>query len=139
MKKSLVLAGICALALNLSARDDVHHFSIEEALSSPKAKEVLDPNIKLSFGSGTKGGIIKSGLMANKKTNAFNKSDKEACQWAFLSAIKTFQERAVQEGGAKVVNLTGYYKKQPFDSKTQFQCGAGALMAGVTLKGDIAK
>ena len=139
MKKLLVLAGVCALALNLSARDDVHHFSIEEALSSPKAKGVLDPNIKLSFGSGTKGDIIKSGLTANKKTNAFNKSDKEACEWAFLSAVKTFQERAVQEGGSRVVNLTGYYKKQPFDSKTQFQCGAGALMAGVTLKGDIAK
>ena len=139
MKKLLVLAGVCALALNLSARDDVHHFSIEEALSSPKAKGVLDPNIKLSFGSGTKGNIIKSGLTANKKTNAFNKSDKEACEWAFLSAVKTFQERAVQEGGTRVVNLTGYYKKQPFDSKTQFQCGAGALMAGVTLKGDIAK
>ena len=126
MKKLLVLAGVCALALNLSARDDVQHFSIEEALNSPKAKEVLNPN-------------IKSGLMANKKTNAFNKSDKEACEWAFLSAVKTFQERAVQEGGSRVVNLTGYYKKQPFDSKTQFQCGAGALMAGVTLKGDIAK
>lgn len=139
MKKLLVLAGVCALALNLSARDDVHHFSIEEALSSPKAKGVLDPNIKLSFGSGTKGSIIKSGLTANKKTNAFNKSDKEACEWAFLSAVKTFQERAVKEGGTRVVNLTGYYKKQPFDSKTQFQCGAGALMAGVTLKGDIAK
>ncbi len=139
MKKLLVLAGVCALTLNLSARDDVHHFSIEEALSSPKAKEVLDPNIKLSFGSGTKGNIIKSGLTANKKTNAFNKSDKEACEWAFLSAVKTFQERAVKEGGTKVINLTGYYKKKAFDSKTQFQCGAGALMAGVTLKGDIAK
>ena len=139
MKKLLVLAGVCALALNLSARDDVHHFSIEEALSSPKAKEVLDPNIKLSFGSGTKGNIIKSGLTANKKTNAFNKSDKEACEWAFLSAVKTFQERAVKEGGTKVINLTGYYKKKAFDSKTQFQCGAGALMAGVTLKGDITK
>ena len=139
MKKLFVLAGVCALALNLSARDDVHHFSIEEALSSPKAKGVLDPNIKLSFGSGTKGGIIKSRLTANKKTNAFNKSDKEAREWAVLSAVKTFQERAVKEGGTRVVNLTGYYKKQPFDSKTQFQCGAGALMAGVTLKGDIAK
>ena len=40
MKKSLVLAGVCALALNLSARDDVQHFSIEEALNSPKAKGV---------------------------------------------------------------------------------------------------
>ena len=100
---------------------------------------MLNPNVKLSFGSGGKGKILKQGLTANKKTNAFNKSDQEACEWAMLSALRTFQDRAIQEGGSKVINLTGYYKKQPFDSKTQFQCGAGALMAGVTLKGDIAK
>ena len=83
MKKLLVLAGVCALALNLSARDDVHHFSIEEALSSPKAKGVLDPNIKLSFGSGTKGGIIKSGLTANKKQMPLTKATKRRASGRF--------------------------------------------------------
>ncbi|MGB2553598.1 excinuclease ABC subunit A [Campylobacter sp. MOP51] len=139
MKKIFAGIAVLFLSLNLSARDDVLYFSINEVLKSPKAAEVLNKDIKLSFGSGTKGKILQKGLTSNKKTNAFNKSDKEACEWAFLSAIKTFQERAVKEGGTRVINLTGYYKKQPFDSKTQFQCGAGALMAGVTLKGDIAK
>lgn len=139
MSRVFITIAVLALGLNLSARDDVLYFSVDEVLNSPKAAEVLNKNIKLSFGSGSKGQILKKGLTANKKTNAFNKSDKEACQWAFLSAVKTFQERAVKEGGTRVINLTGYYKKQPFDSKTQFQCGAGALMAGVTLKGDIAK
>jgi hypothetical protein len=37
------------------------------------------------------------------------------------------------------VNITGYYKKQPFSSQTEFQCGAGATMAGVTLKGTVVK
>lgn len=139
MKKVAILFVLAVFSLNLNARDEVLYFSIDEALNSPKAQEILDKNIKLSFGSGTKANFIKQGLTSNKKTNAFNKSDKEACEWAFLSAIKSFQERAVKEGGKRVVNLTGYYKKQPFNSKTQFQCGAGALMAGVTLKGDIAK
>ena len=83
--------------------------------------------------------MIVRDLTSNKKTNGFNKSDEEACQIALLSALKSFQERAVKEGGTKVVNLTGYYKKQPFNSKTQFQCGSGSLMSGVTLRGDIAK
>lgn len=139
MNKFFVAVAVLATGLSLSARDEVLYFSIDELLKSPKAAEALNPNISISFGSGTKGNILQKGLMSNKKTNAFNKSDKEACEWALLSALKTFQERAVKEGGTKVINLTGFYKKQPFDSKTQFQCGAGALMAGVTLKGDIAK
>ena len=139
MRKILAAIAVLALGVSLSARDDVLYFSVADVLNSPKAKEVLNPNIKISFGSGTKGDFLQKGLMSNKKTNAVNKSDQEACEWALLSALKTFQERAVREGGTKVVNLTGYYKKQPFDSKTQFQCGAGSIMAGVTLKGDIAK
>ncbi|MSN96705.1 excinuclease ABC subunit A [Campylobacter sp. FMV-PI01] len=138
MKKFLVLAILMAFS-GLNAKDDILHISLDKALNSPKAKEVLDPKIKLSFGSGTKANIIKAGLQSNKKTNSFNKTDEEACIWALLSALKTFQNRAIQEGGTKVVNLTGYYKKQHFNSKTEFQCGAGALMAGVTLRGDIAK
>ncbi|WP_170020448.1 excinuclease ABC subunit A [Campylobacter sp. RM16190] len=139
MNKFFTAIAVLALGVSLSARDEVLYFSIDNLLTSPKAIKVLNPNIKLSFGSGSKGQILQKDLMSNKKTNAFNKSDQEACEWAFLSALKTFQERAVREGGTKVINITGYYKKQPFDSKTQFQCGAGALMAGVTLRGDIAK
>ena len=139
MRKILAAIAVLALGVSLSARDDVLYFSVVDVLNSPKAKEVLNPNVKISFGSGTKGDFLQKGLMSNKKTNTVNKSDQEACEWALLSSLKTFQERAVREGGTKVVNLTGYYKKQPFDSKTQFQCGAGSIMAGVTLKGDIAK
>lgn len=139
MKKFTLFAALAVLCVSLNARDDVLVFELADVLNSPKAKEVLNPNIKLSFGSGVTKGIIAKGIQSNKKTNAFNKSNKEACEWALLSALKSFQERAVKEGGTRVVNLIGYYKKQTFVSKTQFQCGAGALMAGVTLRGDIAK
>lgn len=139
MKKILTTLLLCGLVSTLSARDDVVYFSVSELLNSAKAKEVLADDIKIIFGSGYKGKTIITGITSNKKTNAFNKSDKEACEWSALSALKSFQERARREGGTKVVNLTGYYKKQPFDSKTQFQCGAGNIMAGVTFKGDIAK
>lgn len=138
MKKIVSLVAVLAFASSLSARDDVRYHSLD-FLKGPKAKEFLLPNVSVSFGTGYTDNIIVKDLTANKKTNGFNKGDEEACQIALLSAIKTFQERAVKEGGTKVVNLTGYYKKQPFNSKTQFQCGSGALMSGVTLKGDIAK
>jgi len=78
-------------------------------------------------------------FQSNKKTNAVGKSDKQACEWAFLSALLSFHQRALSEGGNAVVNIKGYYKKQPFSSQTEFQCGAGATMAGVTIKGTVVK
>lgn len=140
MKKVLIsVAALCLFSSSAMARDDVVYFNIKDALSSPEAKKVLDPEIKISFGSGTKGNILLKGIMSNKKTNSFGKSDEKACTWALLGALKSFQKRAKKEGGTKVVNLIGYYKKNEFDSKTKFQCGAGNVVAGVTLIGDIAK
>lgn len=138
--KKLVLAIFIAFSFtNLSAKDKILYLPISDVLNSKEAKEALDPNIKLSFGSGTKANIIAKNLQTNKKTNSVNKSDEEACKWVLLSALKTFQDRAVKEGGTKVVNLTGYFKKQPYDSKDKFQCAVGSIMTGVTLRGDIAK
>lgn len=141
MKLSKIL-GITAAVIVISAcapRDTTHHFSIQEALNSPEAKEVLDPTVKLYFAKPAPGKTVKAGLVSNKKTNAANKSDQASCQWAFLSAVKQFQERAVSMGAKKVGNIVSYYKKNEFKSATQYECHAGNLMSGVALKGDIVK
>ncbi|HYL24294.1 MAG TPA: excinuclease ABC subunit A, partial [Burkholderiales bacterium] len=74
---------------------------------------------------------------SNKKTNAFNKSDQEACDIAFISAAVSLQQRAKQEGGNAVVNIHSVYKNDKFESPTEYLCGAGALMAGVALRGTV--
>ena len=76
---------------------------------------------------------------SNKKTNAFNKSDKEACEWVFLSAILALQERARREGGDAVVNIRSYYKKNDISHRSKFMCGAGTIVAGVAFRGDVVK
>ncbi|KTG21872.1 excinuclease ABC subunit A [Pseudoalteromonas sp. XI10] len=78
-------------------------------------------------------------VITNKKTNAFNKTDREACEWLMLSALKALQERAVREGMNAVVNIQSYYKKREFVSQTEYQCGAGTFVAGVALKGTLVK
>lgn len=141
MKKLTCLtlaAALMAVALPAQARDDTLHLSIKEAMESPEAAEVLNPNIKVSFASGG-GKIIRRGLVSNKKTNAVGKSDEAACRWAFLSAVKQFQETAEKNGASRVVNLVSYYKKNTFRSTKEFECHAGNIMAGVALKGDLAK
>ena len=67
------------------------------------------------------------------------KSDKEACEWVMLSALKALQQRAITENMDAVVNIESNYKHRHFASETEFECGAGALMAGVALKGTLVK
>ncbi len=75
--------------------------------------------------------------VSNKKTNATGKSDQAACQWAFLSAMLSLQNRAVAEGGNAVVNIRSYYKKNELSNDTDFECGAGTFVAGLALKGTV--
>ena len=75
----------------------------------------------------------------NKKTNSFNKSDESACQWAFLSALLELRDRAKEEGGNAVIDVISFYQKNPFSSQTEYECHAGGVIAGVALKGTVAK
>ncbi|MEM0515859.1 excinuclease ABC subunit A [Pseudoalteromonas sp. YIC-827] len=141
MKKSVFLAlGLALTANTAMARDDIGQYNIAELLETSKAKDVLI-DVPLYFGNQAYGDVQETygEVMTNQKTNAFNKSDKEACQWVMLSALKALQERAKREGMNAVVNIQSYYKKREFVSDTEFECGAGFLMAGVALKGTLVK
>jgi hypothetical protein len=137
----LVLFSALFHAGGAQARDDRIMFSINEALQLEEAKTRLDQGIRFYFGDQRHPRVIKryGEFMSNKKTNAFNKTDKFACQWAFLSAMLTFQQRALNMGGNAVINLRSYYKKHKVSSKTEFECGAGTFVAGVTFLGDVVK
>ena len=105
------------------------------------AKDKLDGSIKFFFGNQpTPTVITKLGTdVSNRKTNAFGKSDEKACNWAFLSAMVALEKRAQQLGANAVINIVSYYKKDVMSSATEFECHAGALIAGVALKGDFVK
>ncbi|WP_372871557.1 excinuclease ABC subunit A [Shewanella sp.] len=141
MKKVILLALLGMGCMGAAqARDTIDQYPIEALLASSKAKEALldvplyfgsqpHPEVKSSFGE----------VVSNKKTNAFGKSDEEACEWVMLSALKALQERAQREGMDAVVNIQSWYKKRDFASNTEYECGAGAIMAGVALKGTLVK
>ncbi|HRE16013.1 MAG TPA: excinuclease ATPase subunit, partial [Rhodocyclaceae bacterium] len=110
-------------------------------LATPASQEKIDKTIRLYFGAQKSPAIAKrlGEWGTNKKTNAFNKTDKEACEWTFLSAVLELQERARKEGGDAVINIKSNYKSRQTSSTTEYMCGNGALMAGVALKGTVVK
>jgi hypothetical protein len=144
MKQLATFLLTIALMLGFSAveaRDDIQNFSIEDALARGEKEGVLDSSIQLYFGDQEHPAVDENHgeYTSNKKTNAFGKSDLKACQWAFLSAMISLQERAVKEGGNAVINIRSYYKKNDLVSATEFVCGAGAAVAGVTMIGEVVK
>lgn len=123
------------------ARNDILDFPIEDALSQEQAKEELGNDVRFYFGNQRYPNPLKNwGVFStNKKTNAFLKSDDEACNWAFISAMIQLRNRALKEGGNAVVEIKSNYKGKTTSSETTFQCGAGNVVAGVALKGKVVK
>lgn len=139
--RRLAVIGVLMMVSSAAvARDDVGTYPLADVFNNPEYAQRL-AGVRFFFGKQEHPPIGKSfgEYQSNKKTNAFNKSDKEACEWAFLSALLSFHQRALSVGGDAVVGIQGYYKKRPFSSESDFQCGAGATMAGVTLKGTVVK
>jgi hypothetical protein len=121
-------------------RDDRLMFPIDDALEMPAAQSKLQ-GIVFYFGNQKHPKILQDlgEFGTNKKTNAFNKSDKQACEWVFLSALMALQERARSLGANAVINIKSNYRGNEVVSETKYQCGAGHIFSGVALKGRIVK
>ena len=137
----LCAAVMCAIPATAGARNTKYMLPIEAVLQSPVAHEKLGTAVRFYFGAQPHPPIARTigEWVTNLKTNAFNKSDEEACRWVFLSTLVSLRDRAVKEGGDAVVAIRSYYRKAEVVSDTEYECHAGAIIAGVALKGTVVK
>jgi len=140
-----LIAGIVVLGIfaapETGARDTRNLWPIADAMNTAEAKAQLDQGVQLFFGDSAHPAVEKSlgVFQSNKKTRGVGRTDKEACEWTFLSAMLSFQARAKELGGDAVIKIESYYRKAPVPSATEYECGSGALMSGVTFRGEIVK
>lgn len=142
MKKALVLAlsAVLLIPVAAQARDTTHYLTIKDVIAEATAAGKLDGSVKFYFGTKPAGAkIVQVGASTSKKTNAFGKSDEKACSWALQSALIYMQNAAKAAGANAVVNLNSNYKNVVYKSTSKYECHAGAVMAGVALKGDFAR
>lgn len=141
MKKTMLLMILSTLPMTVLARDEVGDYSVEEAMAIEKISSAIGEGVSFYFAGQDHPQVTKTfgEFQSNKKTNAFGKSDKQACQWAFASAMKSLRQRATREGGNAVINIRSNYKGNLTSSSTSFKCGAGNIIAGVALVGDVVK
>lgn len=135
MNKFALLCILVVFSTSALARDDVGDYPIKDALHESS----LGNDISFYFGDQKVPAIAKKfgEFRTNKKTNAFNKTDLEACNWVFLSAMISLRDRAIAEGGNAVINIRSNYKNNTTSSETDFKCGAGKFVAGVALIGTV--
>jgi uncharacterized protein YbjQ (UPF0145 family) len=135
----LALVLVLGSATTGFARDDIENFSIRNALETPDAREKLDPRIKLSFGNGRHGAVVKSigEWKSYKKSNGVGRANEIACQRAFLSAAISLQQRAVKMGGNAVIRIQSDFDQRRTSSDTTYVCASGMLMSAVALIGTV--
>jgi uncharacterized protein YbjQ (UPF0145 family) len=134
---TIVAAVLVSLGGAAEARNDRLTLPIADALRA--GKDRLDPGVRLYFGNPGPGGSQLGRFTANRKTNGGGKSDKEACEWAFLSSVIALQERARREGGNAVVGIVSIYKRRETSSATQYVCAAGNVVVGVAFRGTVVR
>ena len=135
------LLAATTIALPAYAADRKVMLPIADALAANDAAARLGGPVRFYFaGQPTPVTVKELGSdKTSQKTNAFGKSDAKACNWAFLSAMLRLQNRAQELGANAVVNIVSNYDNIPNASATEFECHAGAIMAGVALRADFVK
>lgn len=133
---------LCALPGLSQARDTALYLPFEKVVQQMQAEKKLDGTVKFYLAGVQPRGkvkVISANAVTNKKTNAFNKSDEAACEWALQSALLTLQDAAHKANANAVTNIASYYKKNERKDASTYECHAGAVIAGVALKGDLAR
>ena len=141
MKIAIMIAAMTASLLSSSvfARNDYKEFSIADAFALEVYEKKLGNDIKFYFGDARHGRVVKQygEWPTQKKTNAFNKSDEFACQWALLSALLSLKKRAKAEGGNAVINIKSNNDHNQRSSSLTFECEVGNIIASVALLGTV--
>ncbi len=122
------------------ARETVNNHSIGSAMKHPEFENKVGNAIRFYFSDQATPPIAKKGTTydTTRKTKAIGRTDSQACEWAFLSALIALRDRALAEGGNAVINIKSSYKGGAYSSQDEFRCGAGDVMAGVSLQGTVA-
>lgn len=137
----IVVALLAGLSQPAMARNTAYHLSIRDVLDSEDFRTHVGGDVTFAFGNqpAPAGATLMGTFVSNHKTNSVGRSDQRACAWAMLSALVALRDRAVQQGGNAVVDVVSYYNKIRFVSDTEYECHAGAVVAGVALQGTIAR
>lgn len=116
--------------INRHAKNDIYMCSVSAAMNSAKAKEVLDPAVRIRYGSAG-----SNPLTSRQISNAVGKSPEETCQQAFLSTLIQFQ-KAAKKRNARNASVVSYYDKKTVGGGV-YECHIATFNSKVVLRGSV--
>ncbi|MEY9332135.1 hypothetical protein ABH911_002446 [Pseudomonas protegens] len=138
--KALIALALLAVLSPTSQATNLMYMPFEKVVADAQRAGRLDGSVSFYLAGNPHPPLLRvqvTELATNKKTNAFNKSDIDACEWALQSALITLQAAAKRVGANAVTNIVSYYKHHVRKDLNTYECHAGVLMAGVALRGDL--
>jgi len=138
MLRILLMGLVLFSSIDCQARNTRYFLSNEGILDKPVAQNNLpDKDVQIYYTGQDTPKVVSSFkvITSHRKTNSVGKTDRTACEWAYLSAIKALQAKAKQIGANAVIDVKSDYKDNELDTADKYECHAGATVAGVVLKG----
>ena len=141
--KSLTAAALILAALPSvsQARDTTLYLPLETVIAQATAAGKLDGSVKFYMAGKKPAGkvtVVNPNITTSQKTNAFNKTDEVACAWATQSALIKLQNAAKAAGANAVIEIASNYNRVEYKNPENYECHAGAIMAGVAFKAQLA-
>ncbi|WP_420471517.1 hypothetical protein [Brevundimonas sp. FT23042] len=147
MKTGVLVTGVVLSAALLAApatpttaaADVVTIHELANVLERPEYAAQLE-GVRFYFGDAPHPGVsrrIEADVTTSQRSRRLGRSAEESCQWVMLSALIRMKNQTLANGGNAVINLKSNWDNVEWSSRTQYQCSAGFLMAGVALKGDM--
>ena len=133
---------LCALPAVSQARDTAVYLPFDKAVAEATRSGKIDGSVKFYLAGNTPAGkvtVVSPGAVTNKKTNAFNKSDTEACEWVVQSAIISLHQAREKRRRQRRDQHRQLLQEQRAQGCADLRMPRRRIMAGVALKGDLAK
>jgi uncharacterized protein YbjQ (UPF0145 family) len=120
--------------------DEITDFLIDDVMTSVRAKETLKDDVPFYYGNQDYSAPVKvlSEATTRQKINGFLKSDRNACELAFLAAMKELKAITIAKGGNAVVNIHSSLDGDSVERKSgTYACISKTTVAQVSLTGSV--
>lgn len=138
------LAAICSAILlcgafipSAHAKSEVQLHAIDDVIQSEDFQSRLG-DFRFTFGSDILGSSVGT-FNVKRTTNGVLKTDKDACEWAFISALLELKRLAQEKDGIAVEAIQSTITGTQYISSTHYQCLTGHTNSRVYLQGTTVK
>jgi uncharacterized protein YbjQ (UPF0145 family) len=140
--KGLIAVFVSGVMLAAPAiADEIKEFSIDDVMTSVRAKEALQDDITFAYAGQeyTASANILLEATALQTINGFLKSDRNACELAFIAAMKELKSIAVAKGGNALVDIRSSLSADSVEREDgAYGCISKTTVAEVSLTGSVA-